>query len=216
LKIAPEGLPFIAFAIVIAAFGAFFSWRAFAVLLILAVFVTAFFRDPSREIPQGKGLVVSPADGKVVMIVPTPEGHPAGAGSTQISIFLSVFDVHINRAPIAGRITEVVYNKGEFLPAFDDKASLRNEQNRAFIEGPEGRVGFTQIAGLIARRIVFRKKVGDMVARGEQVGLIRFGSRTDIFLPQGTTIDVKVGDRVSGGSSVIAHLPEPGAKGPTS
>lgn len=216
MKIAPEGLPFIAVAIVIAAASAYFSWRAFAVLLVLAVFVTAFFRDPFREIPQGKGLVVSPADGKVVLIVPTPEGHPAGKGSTQISIFLSVFDVHINRAPIAGRITDVVYNKGEFLPAFDDKASLRNEQNRAFIEGPEGRVGFTQIAGLIARRIVFRKKVGDVVARGEQVGLIRFGSRTDVFLPQGTTIDVKVGDRVSGGSSVIAHLPEPAPRNPAS
>ena len=208
MKIAPEGLPFIAIALLIAALGAYVSWRAFAVLLVLAVFVTVFFRDPSREIPQGKGLVVSPADGKVVLIVNTPAGHPAGEGSTQISIFLSVFDVHINRAPIAGTITDVVYNKGEFLPAFDDLASLRNEQNRAFIDGPEGRVGFTQIAGLIARRIVFRKKAGDVVARGEQVGLIRFGSRTDVFLPRGTTIDVKVGDRVSGGSSVIAHLPE--------
>ena len=182
MKIAPEGLPFIAAAIVIAAVGAYFSWRAFAVLLVLAVFVTAFFRDPSREIPQGKGLVVSPADGKVVLIVPTP-GHAAVEGATQISIFLSVFDVHINRAPIAGTITDVVYTKGEFLPAFNDKASLHNEQNRAFIDGPEGRVGFTQIAGLIARRIVFRKKAGDVVARGEQVGLIRFGSRTDVFLP---------------------------------
>lgn len=215
MKIAPEGLPFIAIAIVIAAVGAYFSWRAFVVLLVLAIFVTAFFRDPFREIPQGRGLVVSPADGKVVMIVPIPAGHPAGEGSTQISIFLSVFDVHINRAPIAGRITDVVYNKGQFLPAFDDKASLRNEQNRVFIEGPEGRVGFTQIAGLIARRIVFRKKVGDVVARGEQVGLIRFGSRTDVFLPRGTTLSVKVGDRVRGGSSVIAHLPEPLAEGPT-
>ena len=212
MKIAPEGLPFITAAIVIAAVGAYFSWRAFAVLLVLAVFVTAFFRDPSREIPQGKGLVVSPADGKVVLIVPTPAGHAAGEGATQISIFLSVFDVHINRAPIAGTITDVVYNKGEFLPAFDDKASLRNEQNRAFIDGPEGRVGFTQIAGLIARRIVFRKKAGDVVARGEQVGLIRFGSRTDVFLPKGATLNVKVGDRVSGGSSVIAHLPEPASK----
>ena len=215
MKIAPEGLPFIAIAFAVALIGAYFSMRAFGVLVVLAIFVAAFFRDPIREIPQGSGLVVSPADGKIVMIVPTPEGHPAGEGATQISIFLSVFDVHINRAPIAGRITDVVYNKGEFLPAFDDKASLRNEQNRAFIEGPEGRVGFTQIAGLIARRIVFRKKVGDAVTRGEQVGLIRFGSRTDIFLPKGSTLDVKVGDRVSGGSSVIAHLPELPSQVPT-
>jgi phosphatidylserine decarboxylase len=216
LKIAPEGLPFIAIAIGIAVLGAYFSWRAFAVLFLLAIFVTAFFRDPFREIPQGERLVVSPADGKVVMIVPTPQGHAAGEGATQISIFLSVFDVHINRAPIAGKITDVVYNKGEFLPAFDDKASLRNEQNRAFIDGPDGRVGFTQIAGLIARRIVFRKKVGDVVARGEQVGFLRFGSRTDIFLPKGSTLTVKVGDRVSGGSSVIAHLPQSGKEAPTS
>jgi phosphatidylserine decarboxylase len=208
LKIAPEGLPFIAVALGVALVGAYFSMRAFGVLMVVAFCVAAFFRDPIREIPGGQGLVVSPADGKVVMIVPTPAGHPAGEGSTQVSIFLSVFDVHINRAPIAGRITDVLYTKGEFLPAFDDKASLRNEQNRAFIEGPEGRVGFTQIAGLIARRIVFRKKPNDVVARGEQVGLIRFGSRTDVFLPQGTTLNVKVGDRVSGGSSVIAHLPE--------
>lgn len=209
MKIAPEGLPFIAAAIVLVAVGAYFSWRAFPVLILLAVFVTAFFRDPSREIPEGDRLVVSPADGKVVLVIPTPAGHPAGPGSMQISIFLSVFDVHINRAPIAGRITEVTYHPGKFLPAFDDKASLQNEQNRAFIEGDEGRVGFTQIAGLIARRIVFRKKVGDVVARGEQVGLIRFGSRTDVFLPRGSTVNVKLGDRVSGGSSVIAHLPEP-------
>ena len=216
MKIAPEGLPFIAIAIVIAALGAYFSWRAFGVLFVLAIFVAAFFRDPAREIPQGDHLVVSPADGKVVLIVPTPKGHAAGEGATQLSIFLSVFDVHINRAPIAGRITDVVYNKGEFLPAFDDKASLRNEQNRAFIDGPDGRVGFTQIAGLIARRIVFRKKVGDLVTRGEQVGLIRFGSRTDVFLPKGSALMVKVGDRVSGGSSVIAHLPETAQERPRS
>lgn len=209
MKIAPEGLPFIAIAAGIALVGAFISWRVFGVLLILALFVTAFFRDPARTVPQGPGLVVSPADGKIVLIVPTPGGHAAGEGATQVSIFLSVFDVHINRAPIAGVITDVTYNKGEFLAAFDDKASLRNEQNRVFVEGPEGRVGFTQIAGLIARRIVFRKKQGDTVARGEQVGLIRFGSRTDVFLPKGSTLKVKVGDRVSGGSSVIAELPEP-------
>ena len=216
MKIAPEGIPFIIIAVLVALVGAYFSWRGGAALLVLAVFVTAFFRDPVRVIPQGDRLVVSPADGKVVMIVPTPAGHAAGEGATQVSIFLSVFDVHINRAPIAGTITDVVYNKGEFLPAFDDKASLRNEQNRAFIDGPDGRVGFTQIAGLIARRIVFRKKVGDVVARGEQVGLIRFGSRTDIFLPKGTTLMVKVGDRVSGGSSIVATLPEKAAEGPKS
>jgi len=207
LKIAPEGFPFIAIALALAFAGALVSMRTFGALMVLAFCVAAFFRDPPRVIPTGEGLVVSPADGKVILIVPAPDGHAAGRGYTQVSIFLSVFDVHINRAPIAGTIKDVVYNKGEFLPAWDDKASLKNEQNRAFIEGSEGRVGFTQIAGLIARRIVFRKKEGDVVARGEQVGLIRFGSRTDVFLPEGTTLNVKVGDRVSGGSSVIAHLP---------
>jgi phosphatidylserine decarboxylase len=216
LKIAPEGLPFIAIAFGFALLSSYFSWRIFGVLLVVTLFVGAFFRDPPREIPAGERLVVSPADGKVVLVTPTPAGHPAGEGSTQVSIFLSVLDVHINRAPIAGRITDVVYNRGEFLPAFDDKASLRNEQNRVFIEGPEGRVGFTQIAGLIARRIVFRKKAGDLVARGEPVGLIRFGSRTDVFLPRGSTVLVAVGDRVNGGSSVIARLPEMTPEGPRS
>jgi phosphatidylserine decarboxylase len=207
MKIAPEGLPFIGIALALAFAGAVFSWRAFVALLVLAVCVAAFFRDPPRAIPQGPKLVVSPADGKVVKIDPVPPGHPAGDGATQLSIFLSIFDVHVNRAPVAGTITDVTYNKGEFLPAFDDKASLRNEQNRVFIDGPDGRVGFTQIAGLIARRIVFRKKSGDRVERGELVGLIRFGSRVDVFLPRGSTLQVGVGDRVSGGSSVLAELP---------
>lgn len=207
MKIAPEGLPFIGIALALAFAGAVFSWRAFVALLVVAFCVAAFFRDPPRVIPQGPKLVVSPADGKVVMIVPVAKDHAAGDGATQVSIFLSIFDVHVNRAPVAGRITEVTYNKGEFLPAFDDKASLRNEQNRVFIEGADGRVGFTQIAGLIARRIVFRKKPGDDVARGELVGLIRFGSRVDVFLPKGSTLRVAVGDRVSGGSSVLAELP---------
>lgn len=207
MKIAPEGVPFIAIALLLALGGAYFSMRAFVALLIVAFCVGAFFRDPHRVIPEGPKLVVSPADGKVVGIADVPNDHPAGAGSKQISIFLSIFDVHVNRSPIAGRIADVWYNKGEFLPAFDEKASLRNEQNRVFVEGPEGRVGFTQIAGLIARRIVFRKKAGDDVKRGELVGLIRFGSRVDVFLPPGSTLNVKLGDRVQGGASILAHLP---------
>lgn len=207
MKIAPEGLPFIGLALALAFVGAVFSWRAFVALLVLAACVAAFFRDPPRVIPQGPKLVVSPADGKIVKIDPAPKDHPAGDGATQVSIFLSIFDVHVNRAPVAGTITEVSYVPGEFLAAFDDKASLRNEQNRVFVEGPDGRVGFTQIAGLIARRIVFRKKLGDTVERGELVGLIRFGSRVDVFLPRGAALRVALGDRVSGGSSVLAELP---------
>lgn len=175
------------------------------VLLALGLFTAFFFRDPERAVPQGAGLLVSPADGRIVQLIPAPDGHALGPGATQISIFLSIFDVHINRAPIAGTVEKVEYHPGEFLPAFDDKASLRNEQNAVTLRQGETRVVFKQIAGLIARRIVFRRKVDDQVERGERVGLIKFGSRVDVFLPAGFAVKVKVGDRVSGGISVLAQ-----------
>ncbi len=206
MSIAREGWPYILGLVGLG--GLLLAFRltpAGAVVLALGVFTAFFFRDPERAIPDGPGLVVSPADGKIVKVGPAPEGHPLGPGTTQVSIFLSVFDVHINRAPIAGRIEKVEYTKGDFLPAFDDKASLRNEQNAITLVDGEERLMFKQIAGLIARRIVFRKRPQDMVARGERVGLIKFGSRTDIFLAPGVEIAVKVGDRVSGGSSVIGR-----------
>jgi phosphatidylserine decarboxylase len=177
------------------------------VLLVLGLFTTFFFRDPERVIPSNPRLVLSPADGRVVAVVPAPSDHALGAGATQVSIFLSIFDVHVNRSPIGGRIAEVRYHKGEFLPAFDDKASLRNEQNAVIVEGGSGRVMFKQIAGLIARRIVFRKQTGDTVAAGERVGLIKFGSRVDVFMPQGARVLAKVGDRVQGGTSVLGEAP---------
>lgn len=211
LFLAPEGLPFVGLGVALAVVGAWFSWTAFAVLLGVAVLVALFFRDPSREVPPGAGLVVAPADGRVCLIGPAPDAHGADPGSIQVSIFLSLLNVHVNRAPIAGTITEVAYHPGEFLPAFNDKASLRNEQNRVVIDGPEGRVGLTQIAGLVARRIVFRLAVGDEVERGERVGLIRFGSRTDIVLPSGTELRVALGDRVRGGRSILATLPGAGS-----
>jgi phosphatidylserine decarboxylase len=175
-------------------------------LLVLGLFCAFFFRDPERTTPDGPGLVVSPADGKVVGILQPADG-PLGPGSTQISIFLSIFDVHVNRTPISGRIERVEYNKGEFLPAFDDKASLRNEQNSVVVRDGDRRVAFKQIAGLIARRIVFRKQVDDAVTRGERVGLIKFGSRVDVFFPPGSTLRVKRGDRVQAGASVLGVLP---------
>jgi phosphatidylserine decarboxylase len=175
-------------------------------LVALGLFCAFFFRDPERATPDGPNLVVSPADGKVVGIQQPPDG-PLGPGSTQISIFLSIFDVHVNRSPTSGRIERVDYNKGEFLPAFDDKASLRNEQNTVVVRDGDRRVAFKQIAGLIARRIVFRKHVDDPVARGERVGLIKFGSRVDVFFPAGGLLRVKRGDRVQGGTSVLAELP---------
>ena len=176
-------------------------------MLIVTALMVNFFRDPERRVPTDPGLIVSPADGKVVRIADLPSGGPLGAPSRQVSIFLSVFDVHVNRAPMAGSITEVVYNKGKFLAAWDEKASLDNEQNRATVVDGSFRVAFTQIAGLIARRIVFTKKVGDRVERGERVGMIKFGSRTDLFLPADVTLAVKVGDRVKGGLSVIGRRP---------
>jgi phosphatidylserine decarboxylase len=201
MPIAREGWPFIALpsllggALVVAGL----PWPG-GVLLGLGLFSAFFFRDPGRDVPSGEDLVVSPADGKVVAI-------DAGAGSdgaTRVSIFLSIFDVHVNRAPIAGRIASVEYHAGAFLPAFDDKASLRNEQNTVTLEQAGTRVVFKQIAGLIARRIVFRKAVGDVVARGERVGIIRFGSRADVLVPAGFQLRVRQGDRVRAGSSVLA------------
>ena len=178
------------------------TWTGVALLILTGLMVN-FFRDPERRVPSDPRAIVSPADGKVVRIVDLPAGSPLGA--RQVSIFLSVFDVHVNRSPIAGTVTEVAYNKGKFLAAWDEKASLDNEQNRVTVVDGERRVVFTQIAGLIARRIVFRKKVGERVERGERVGMIKFGSRTDIFVPADVTIDVKVGDRVKGGLSVIGR-----------
>jgi len=208
MTIAREGWPYIGGLLVagVAFFALRLNWPG-GLLVALGLFTAFFFRDPEREIPQGAGLVVSPADGKVVQVVPAPGGHPLGPGTTQVSIFLSIFDVHINRAPISGTIVSVEYRPGDFLPAFDDKASLRNEQNAVTLRDGETRVMFKQIAGLIARRIVFRKREADTVVRGERVGLIKFGSRVDLFLPRGCELKVKVGDRVAGGRSIIASRP---------
>jgi phosphatidylserine decarboxylase len=175
-------------------------------LAALGLFCAFFFRDPERVTPDGPNLVISPADGKIVRIQEPPDG-PLGAGSTQVSIFLSIFDVHVNRTPISGRIESVHYHEGAFLPAFDDKASLRNEQNSIVVRDGDRRIAFKQIAGLIARRIVFRKQVNDPVVRGERVGLIKFGSRVDVFFPPGSRLRVKRGDRVQAGASILGEMP---------
>jgi phosphatidylserine decarboxylase len=208
MPIAREGWPFILVALLLAG-GAFaLRWNVAGVLFAVALlFVLNFFRDPERAVPDDPRIIVSPADGKVVQIVAAPAAGPFGPGYKQISIFLNVFDVHVNRSPIAGKIVDVKYNPGSFLPAFDDKASEKNEQNRVIVEDGAFRIGFTQIAGLIARRIVFKKHVGDTVARGERVGMIKFGSRTDIFLPAAVTLSVKVGDTVKGGQTPIGMRP---------
>jgi phosphatidylserine decarboxylase len=178
----------------------------------ITLWVAAFFRDPIRTTPKGEGLIVAPADGMVTMIaiVPPPRelAGEDGLGEepvTRVSIFMSVFDVHINRAPIAGRIARIVYIAGRFLNADLDKASEENERQHILVVGQDGtRVGFTQIAGLVARRIVPWVKTGDYVTAGQRVGLIRFGSRVDVYLPAGTASQVLLGQRTIAGETVIA------------
>lgn len=207
IPIAKEGYPFILplglLTLVLAFFG--LVWAA-AVVGLLFLFVLYFFRDPEREIPNEPKVVVSPADGKVVVIT-TEEDPFMGKTFTRISIFLNVFNVHVNRVPVAGVIAESRYNPGKFLNAMKDKASMDNEQNILLIRDGETEVLVKQIAGLIARRIVCWAKPGDRYELGQRFGLIRFGSRVDIFLPQESTLKVAVGDKVAGGSSIIGYLP---------
>jgi len=174
-----------------------------AVLVFLAFFVFYFFRNPDRKIPMEPGVVVSPADGRVVVV---KEEENAGRPGRRISIFLAIWNVHVNRSPAAGTITRLEYKPGKFLAAWAEKASLENEQNVFTLSSEYGEIVFKQIAGWVARRVVSWKKTGDPVGRGELVGLVRFGSRVDLWLPEGAEIAVKVGDNVKGGSSVIARM----------
>jgi len=184
---------------------------AYAILpLVLAVFFLWFFRDPERVVPAEAGAVVSPADGKVTAV---SNMEVEGRARTRISIFLSVFDVHVNRSPIAGVITKLEYRHGRFRNALSAASAVENEQNIVTVEGDGHTVVFKQIAGVLARRIVFAKRLGDRVERGERVGLIKFGSRTDVLLDPAANIHVTVGDRVRGGASVLAHLPPAEAAG---
>jgi len=188
-------------------------------LLLLSLGVFAFFRDPERVVPQGDNSIVAPADGLVTLITtvepPVELQVDDGSGNpglppgpvTRISIFMSVFDVHINRAPIAGTVRRVVYVPGKFVNADLDKASEENERQHILIEGGDGlAIGFTQIAGLVARRIVPFVKPGDMVAKGQRVGLIRFGSRVDVYLPAGTDAKVMMGQKIVAGETVLAEI----------
>jgi phosphatidylserine decarboxylase len=173
---------------------------------LLAIFFLWFFRDPERAIPQDAGAVVSPGDGKVTDVSPVTVGNEK---LTRLSIFLSVFDVHVNRSPIAGVIREVRYQRGQYLNAMNKASAELNEQNIVTVVGDGGgqTVVFKQIAGLLARRIVFYPKVGDRLERGQRVGLIKFGSRVDVLLDASAQVKVNVGDRVRGGASVLAYLP---------
>jgi len=208
----PEGLKYTAIAVGLTLLATIVTKVLFWPFVGLTIWVAAFFRDPIRTTPTGEGLVIAPADGLVTMIqrVPVPRELVGDLGAeplVRVSIFMSVFDVHINRTPIAGTIRQVVYISGKFLNADLDKASDENERQHIVVEGRDGRrIGFTQIAGLVARRIVGFVKPGDMVATGQRIGLIRFGSRVDVFLPDDTAPQVTLGQRSIAGETVIGRV----------
>lgn len=179
------------------------DWAWSVIPLILAAFFLWFFRDPERAIPAGDGIILSPGDGLVTETarIDTPEGP-----RQRVSIFLSVFDVHVNRSPIGGVLSRVQYQKGQYLNAMNPVSAERNEQNSVTVRGEGIEVTFKQIAGLLARRIVFNFKEGDTVLAGQRVGLIKFGSRVDVVLPAEAVLQVKVGQRVKGGSSILAAM----------
>src|SRR5438477_9041987 len=179
-------------------------YAAAAVLVFLALFIFSFFRDPERVIPSEPGAVVSPGDGRVVVVT---DEENAGRPGKRVSIFLAVWNVHVNRAPATGTITKLEYRPGKFLAAMRERASVENEQNVFTLSTEAGEMVFMQIAGLIARRVVTWKKPGERVARGERIGLVRFGSRVDVWLPKEAEIVVKLGENVKGGSSVLARWP---------
>ncbi|MGH6922381.1 MAG: phosphatidylserine decarboxylase [Propylenella sp.] len=206
-----EGWPFIAVTLALAILFAFVFPPLFWLLAIVAGWMAIFFRDPVRVVPTSHGLVVSPADGRIepiVAAVPPPEFGLGTEPMTRISVFMNVFDCHINRAPVAGRVARIAYKAGKFLSADLDKASEANERNSLLIEAAGGaRVGVVQIAGLVARRILCWTSEGAELAIGERIGMIRFGSRLDVYLPEGSLVVVGAGQRAIAGETVIALLP---------
>ena len=218
MSFAREGLTFIAIAAVIAVGGYALAinrrswplWVLAFVLTLLAIWVAYFFRDPERTGERGERLVVAPADGKVVQITEVDEPAFLGSRAMRVSIFMNVFNVHVNRYPVSGSVGYVHYNKGKFLNAAADKASLENEQSSVGIQTEAGhRILVRQIAGLIARRIVTYSKPGVKVQQGERLGIIRFGSRVDVFLPLGSKVLVQQGQLSAAGVTVLAELPAP-------
>ncbi|NPV89368.1 MAG: phosphatidylserine decarboxylase family protein [Firmicutes bacterium] len=184
-----------------------YLWRPWVVIIpiILLLFVAFFFRNPARVIPQDPGLIVSPADGVVQRVEKVYEGDYLHAEAQRVSIFLNIFNVHINRTPMQGRVEHLDYRKGKFLPAFQEAASAENEQNRLGISNGSHKIMVTQIAGLIARRVVCWVQPGDEMQRGDRFGLIKFGSCTEVYLPLDIEIEVKKGDQVKGGETIIGR-----------
>jgi phosphatidylserine decarboxylase len=216
LNFAREGLLFIAIAAVVAAGGFGFAigrrswglWLAAFVLLLLALWVAYFFRDPERTGDRGPSLVVAPADGKLIMITDVDEPTFIGGRAVRLSIFMNVFNVHVNRYPVDGVVKYIHYNKGKFFNAAAEKSSLENEQMSVGVETGMYRVLVRQIAGLIARRIVTYSKLGEKVKQGDRMGIIRFGSRVDVFLPVGSTVRAKLGDAMTAGVTILGDLPK--------
>ncbi len=215
MNVAREGIPFILIAAALAA-GSFGMallrrswplWLLAFVLTVVALWVAYFFRDPERTGERGDALVVSPADGRVVMITDVDEPSFVHGKATRISIFMNIFNVHVNRYPVTGAVKYVHYNPGKFMNAAADKASLDNEQMSVGLETNGKLILVRQIAGAVARRIVTYSKVGDAAAQGERFGLIRFGSRVDVFVPTNSKVRVKIGDKPVAGTTVLAELP---------
>jgi len=210
VRLDPAGYPFIGGTAAVALAAALTVGGLGAVpLLILAAFFTYFFRDPDRASPSGSNTVLSPADGRVLVAGPATPGVAPPGEWTQISIFLSPMDVHVNRTPVSGRVTKVDFRKGRFLPAYHHDAAARNERSEVWIDHAGMTVVFRQIVGILARRVVCRVKPGDVLAPGERFGIMKFGSRMDVFLPPQSMLLVKVGDQVIGGVTPIATLPSP-------
>jgi phosphatidylserine decarboxylase len=210
--IAPEGWPFVLVPLCVGVAAVVLGFPlAGWVLVALGLFGLLFFRDPERRCDQPPEVVCSPADGRVVVVGPAPRVLAEKGLPIQVSVFMSPLNVHVNRAPTDGELVEYSYTPGKKVPAFNEKASLENEQNLSIWEGPLGRVGVKQIAGTIARRIVFDHGLGARVRRAERIGLIRYGSRVDVFLPEDAEVLVAVGHRVRAGESALARLQPPRA-----
>lgn len=199
------GLPPFVIGLLLLILGRGWTFAVGAALVCVGLFVFSFFRDPERSIPGEAGLIVSPADGRVVVV---KDEVNRGRTGKRVSIFLAIWNVHVNRAPAAGTITGLEYKPGKFLAAWNEDASLQNEQNVFTQTTEHGEIVYKQIAGWVARRVVSWKRVGENVARGERIGLVRFGSRVDLWLPGEAEIVVKVGENVKGGSSVLARMPK--------
>jgi len=205
--IAKEGLPFLIPAAVVTLFFAVMGWLVLTFLgFLLTLFIAFFFRNPKREIPDVKNAILSPADGTIIDVVQCTEERFLKAEALKVSIFMSVLDVHLNRAPMAGKVLDRSYNKGRFLVASKEKASLLNEQNAVILEAEDRfKILLVQIAGFVARRIVCYAKAGDQLRKGEIFGLIRFGSRVDLYLPATVKPTVWIGQHVKGGESIIGY-----------